>query len=348
MKIKGLILFGILIYSEMTYAQTDFREGYVINASADTIYGEIDFRGDLLMSSICKFKTSENTVIKYSPKDILAFRFVDSKYFVSREVDDKDIFLEFLIKGRVNIYYMRDDNGDHYYLDKEEVELTEMPYEEGVKYVDDKPLYFETTKHIGLLNYYMQDAPKFQSRIMRVKQPEHRALIKLAEDYHNVVCQGEECIIYDKNTPFIKIIPELSVGGSRFYNVNDLSDKFYLQSGVIIHSWMPRGSEKLFFRTGLLFSQLEFSNDGKTNIYKIPIHFEYFYPKGLFRPRVSYGLNIYIPMFTTVSFNLGTNIKLSESLFLSATTDIEFKHKLGFLPSDLFSYSLNFGLLFKL
>ena len=65
-----------------------------------------------------------------------------------------------MIKGKINVYYMRDEIGDHYYLDKENVKLIEIPYEEGIKYVDDKQVFYESTRHIGLLNFYMQDAPE--------------------------------------------------------------------------------------------------------------------------------------------------------------------------------------------
>ncbi|WP_016775860.1 hypothetical protein [Anaerophaga thermohalophila] len=190
MKLKNLILFGLLFSIGLLNAQTDFRPGYIIKNTGDTLNGDIDYRGDLLMSRLCKFRDKENIIKDYSPNDIIAFRFIDGKYYVSREINDRRVFLEYLIKGKVNIYYMRDENGDHYYLDKEDVKLTEIPYEEGIKYIDDKQVFYESKKHIGLLNYFMQDAPEFQSRIQSLKKPEHQTLIKLAEDYHNAVCEG--------------------------------------------------------------------------------------------------------------------------------------------------------------
>lgn len=342
MKLKGLVLLALLISTGILNAQTDFRPGYIIK-TGDTIFGEIDYRGDLLMGKICKFKDADNTIVEYFPNDIEAFRFIDSKYYVTQEIDDKKVFMEYLIKGKVNIYYMRDEAGDHYYIDKEDVRLTEIPYEEGIKFVNDRAVSYRSTKHIGFLQYYMQDAPELQSRIQSVKKPEHRTLVKLAENYHNTVCEGEQCIIYEKKVPLIKIFPELTSGVINFSNVADLHDKFYMHTGIIGHIWMPRTSENLYFRTGVLFSQLEFEGK-KTNFYKIPVQLEYIYPKGIFRPRVAYGLNIYSPIHESVSFNLGGNIKLSESFFLSATSDIEFNPTILILPKNLLSYSLQVGL----
>jgi hypothetical protein len=342
-KPTGFILLGLLISAGIMNAQTDFRPGYIIKTNGDTLVGQVDYRGDLLMSILCRFKAADNTISEYPPEDILAFRFVDSKYFVTKEINNKKRFMEYLIKGKISIYYMRDENGDHYYLDKDDVGLIEIPYEEGTKYVDGKKVFYESTRHIGILNYYMQDAPDLQSVIRSVKKPEHQNLIKLAEDYHNAVCKGEKCIIYERSLPFIKILPELTGGVIRYSDVRDLDERFYMHVGIIGHLWIPRTSEKMYFRTGILFSQLDF-DDGKTNFYKIPCQLEYIYPKGILRPRIAYGFNFYLPNSRTVSFDIGANLKLSETFCISATSDIEFSPALLIVPKTLLSYSLKLGL----
>jgi len=149
------------------------------------------------MGEVCRFRTNDREdELKYSPYDIAAYRFNESKYFVSKEVNGAQVFLEFLIKGQINIYYLRDYKGDHYFLEKVDNPIIELPYEEGIKYVDDKKVFFRTKKHIGLLTYYMQDAPEFQSRINEIGKPGHESLIKLSEDYHDKVCKDRACIIY--------------------------------------------------------------------------------------------------------------------------------------------------------
>ena len=68
------------------------------------------------------------------------------------------------------------------------------------------------------------------------------------------------------------------------------------------------------------------------------------YPKGIFRPRVAYGLNFYIPRFQTVSLDLGANIKVSEKLFISLTSEFEFNSSLLVVPQSKFSQSFKVGL----
>ena len=205
MTIKRLLFLGIILLTELVNAQTDFRPGYIINPNGDTLKGNIDYRGDRFMGITCRFKPETmRKEIEYTPDDILAFQFIDSKYFISKYVNGRKVFMEFLIKGKVCIYYLRDDKGDHYFIEKEGIGITEIPYEEGIKYSNNKSYFYQSTKHLGILNFYMQDAPDFQPRIARIGKPEHYNLIKLAEDYHNSVCKDVKCIVFEKEVPLLK------------------------------------------------------------------------------------------------------------------------------------------------
>ena len=86
MKLKRFFIIVFLLPASWLYAQTDFRPGYVITNSNDTLYGEIDYRGDRLMSEVCKFRSNGRDIVEYTPYDIAAYRFTDSKYFVESYV----------------------------------------------------------------------------------------------------------------------------------------------------------------------------------------------------------------------------------------------------------------------
>lgn len=335
MKLRNLILSGLLLSTGILNAQTDFRSGYIIKMTGDTIFGQIDYRGDLLMSELCKFRDKDNNIKDYSANDIAEFRFIDSKYYVSREINNKKVFMEYLIKGKVNIYYKRDEKGDHYFIDKEDVRLTEIPYEEGIKHVDNKNVYYESTKHIGYLKYYMKDAPELQSRIQSVKKPEHKNLIKLAEDYHNAVCDGEKCIIYEKKQPFLKVNLEGIVGVVNFENVDDIDDKYYFQSGIIAHFWMPRTNEKIYFKTGFLYSQPEQNGEKKKHI-KVPVHLGYLAPNTYrVRPSVSIGL-------LSPSYSVGIAVRINKRINLGIQSWVNFfpNENLFLIPDKLYNYSV--------
>ncbi len=110
---------------------------------------------------------------------------------------------------------------------------------------------------------------------------------------------------------------------------------------------MPRTSEKMYLRSGILFSRLHFENR-KRNYFIIPCQLEYIYPKGNFRPQIAYGFNFYIPGYYSVSLNLGGNIKLTEKLFLNASTDFEFNPTMLLIPKSFLANSVQIGLLLKM
>ena len=83
MRLRIILFIALSIHMFQVKSQTDFRPGYVIKNEGDTVYGVIDYRGDQLMSKVCKFKNSNNKLFSYSPFDIQSFRFVDGKYYVS-------------------------------------------------------------------------------------------------------------------------------------------------------------------------------------------------------------------------------------------------------------------------
>ncbi|MCG8700397.1 MAG: hypothetical protein MI922_20250, partial [Bacteroidales bacterium] len=246
MKIKILLLVVIIATSSILHGQTDFRTGYIIQNNGDTTYGEIDYRGDFLMSKTCKFKNPGNIVTEYSPYDINAFRFIGGKYYKSKEVNNTKIFLEFLIKGKINIYYAWFERKEHYFLEKDSLQLVEIPYEEVVKEIDNRRYLKQSTQHVGFLTYYMQDAPSIQSSIQKLDKPEHVGLIKLAEEYHNAVCKDEKCVIYEKKPPFFKVNVETVAGMVKYMDDEVLKDKYYFQGGVMAHLWLLRTNEKIY------------------------------------------------------------------------------------------------------
>src|SRR5690606_41134359 len=98
----------LCLSAHMACAQAEFRAGYIIAGPGDALYREIDYRGDLLMGSVCRFRNDHKEIQDYGAHDILAYRFIDSKFFISKDVDGKRMFLEYLLNGEVNVYYVRD------------------------------------------------------------------------------------------------------------------------------------------------------------------------------------------------------------------------------------------------
>jgi len=337
MKIKGLVFFSLLFAIGVIQAQPDFRPGYIVKGTGDSLSGEIDYRGDVMMGTSCCFKPKDaKTGIRYSPDEIIAYRFYNSRYYVSKEgLDGRKVFLEFLIKGKVSIYYLRDEKGDHYFIEKDGLNMVEIPYEEGIKEKDNSSYFYKSKTHIGLLNVFMQDAPDLKAEIARIDRPGHENLIKLVKDYQNEVCKDDKCIIYEKQEPFVKINYEILTGITNFEGDEDIKDKNYFQGGLLIHIWMPGVNEKLYFETGLLVSQFDHTDGTKGVFPKIPFHIGYMAPKSYkVRPFASIGL-------ISPSYSGGLMFRLNHTISFGFQSYVNFTSSdaLFFVPEELYNYS---------
>jgi hypothetical protein len=327
-----LFAYVLSITTQFCVAQTDFRPGFVVKKSGDTLHGEIDYRGDMTMKSDCRFQAQKGgTETVFSPDELISFRFKESKYFVSRVWKEEKLFLEYLINGKVSIYYYRDKEGDHYLIDKEGVKMSEFPKEEEIVSRNGKQYFQKPTKHINLLGYYMSDAPELFEKIKNVQKAEHQPLIRIAQQYHTAICKDKTCVIYEKKQPIIKINPEATAGFIRFHDeeyLYNIENKQYIVGGVLANIWLPRSNEKLYFRTGLLYASVNRKDGTKVAFYKIPLHLCYQLPtKNIIKPFASIGL-------LTPSYAAGLMFKINKQLNIGLQGWLDFspQEKIPLIP----------------
>jgi len=240
-----ITLFVIIVNN--CFSQDNWQSGYIIKNKNDTIYGLIDNSKDSKKnSSKCYFKKDATSEVQvFNPKDLLAYRFIDGKFFITKKIalsnNDSNqisaiksvkieeiggidsvqtVFLEFLIQGKVNVYHYRDDyNEDHYFIEKDGV-LSELKNTRETQVADNKEAITEKKEYIGLLTYVMQDA-NMQSDILESElYPE--SLINIAKKYHNKVCTNEKCIVYEKAIKPVHIV--WGVYGGLSYNSINFGD----------------------------------------------------------------------------------------------------------------------------
>lgn len=359
MKYRILILLGLLFTTIQIFSQNDFRHGYILKTNGDTIFGFIDYRGEFLMGKVCRFKFNEKEEVNlFKPDEIIEYKFDGDKYFVSKKINSQKFFLEFLIKGEVNIYSVRDNTGDRFFIEKSGLGLAELTFEEGIKYQNETPYKWRSTSHLGILNYYMQDANEFQTRINKVYKPKEKWLVGLAEEYHNLVCEDGECIVFKKKLPLVKVNLEVAVGMNYLRGGVD-SDHYHhqnpelqkkMQGGILANLWLPAVNEKLYLRTGIVFSTYETENFINRKYYKFPIQLEYIYPKSHVNPKFAYGISLYKPFNYTVTFTPGVNIALTRSIGFEINGEVDFfpNNVFPLIPSKLYTYGFLAGFNIKL
>lgn len=196
--------------------QNDFRPGFVINSDFDTLSGYLDYRGDLRNSKMCVFKADKKAnPVNYGPEDILAYRFDKGKYYVSKTVPygsaNHTLFVEYLVDGIADLYYFRDELSDHYILEQENGRMIPLTNETKVIQKDGKEYGWDGNEHIRVLKATFSDCMEIQPKIDRATLS-HGSLIKITSDYHGYVCEDEDCLVFQKEIPILRIEPGIDFG----------------------------------------------------------------------------------------------------------------------------------------
>ncbi len=314
-----LVFIVILFFTIQAKAQIDFRPGYFISNENDTIFGLIDYRGDARNAKVCVYKQDEKSEpLIFQPFEIISYRFSENKFYISKMVPTKEgekpVFLEFLVKGIANLYFYQDEIGNHYLIEKEGEVFIELTNEEKTIYVDNIKYIKSTNKHIGLLKATFADCERIFPDIDRAKL-DHGSLIKITTKYHKYVCEdGEECIIYEKKPPVVrlKIAPTIGLGVTilKFSNPKSLYEGFDFErsgnwaAGLKINISLPRSNEKISLMIDALVEKNYFYSDGFTTTFSTDYYNEiqfqllslknsfslnYTFPKGKFRPTINIG-----------------------------------------------------------
>lgn len=200
--LKVLLIFFCCYPNLSAYAYDIYKEGYILSLKGDTTKGFLLVQIGRNASEKCIFKPSADGASKiYQPSEIAGYRYLDSKYYVSKEINTdsttkKAVFLEFLIKGMANIYYYVGNDGEHYYIEKLPQRIVELT-EKEVTFEDEVGVHIIPKRYKGKLSAVLQDCPGIQNEIQETRLT-HNSLIKLTKDYHQRVCNSESCIIYEK------------------------------------------------------------------------------------------------------------------------------------------------------
>jgi hypothetical protein len=202
-RVISLVLTSLIIL--VAKAQSDFRPGYIITLRDDTIHGLINFSGDKANAKSCVFKKEADfETVTYIPAEIKSYRFIDGKYYISSNLLnyklDDHVFIEYVIKGSVSIYYYQDEVKDHYFVSKDTL-IIELDHHERLSgsveddYLKDaKPENFK-----GQLRYLIQDQPSLFGKVNE-SACNTKDLISLTKQYQKLSCPSEDCLQYEKKT----------------------------------------------------------------------------------------------------------------------------------------------------
>lgn len=288
------------------YSQHDYRPAYIINLNHDTIPCFIDYNGNMNYECYYK-KTIESEAEKFKPFEIISFRFVDDKYFISKEVivrnsyirinelefiggnsegkitqskylhegtHKENVYLEFLVEGEINLYYLKDkEKNEHYFLETKDGQILDLTIEEVQTYCNGVIRSIEKKNvYQNIIKATMSSKPEIFGEIKKTGF-QHRDLIELTKDYHNLVCKDQQCIIYQRKLKPMKV--KLDVFGgvgyaeyySYYYTINYAEREKYFKNklsyfgGIDLHfrNVMPNW-ERISFKVRSEFLHLVYSS----------------------------------------------------------------------------------------
>ncbi len=283
------------VISGMTFAQSRFLEGFIIDNNQDTLRGLIEYKGNQTNSQVCIFKENEQSVpITYNPHEISGYRYGESRYYISKGAylngQKQTMFLEFLVDGVVDVFCYYENNNAHYLIQTDKDSLIELKsVKKVISSIDAKDMQGRSTYYKGGADKYVYESktykyvlkdifkasPKVASKADQAVL-DHASLINLASSYHKEMCPDEECIIYKKGRDgHVKAGIMIGLGIvtlSKPPRSNDINDYYlahcdfvsnvYPSLGFFILAGLPGINANMHFQFEGSVNQLKFETSG--------------------------------------------------------------------------------------
>jgi hypothetical protein len=258
MKINSLsrlfLSFCFVYVSFNLNAQTDFLKGYVLLNDNSKIEGYIDNNSTSSNAKYCYFKEGINDpVIKYDPEQISEYAINDFKRYVTKSINlngnVRKVFLEFLLKGALDLFFIEHAGLDYYYVEKGG-DLHELTNKELSVEVGGKRVIKESKSYVGALKYLMSDAKSSFVKGIESTTLNHKSLIKIAKKYHSQVCDSIVCIEYTRKVKKLNtnkwsinygVVSELSLANNKLslkINENDMFRHFVVDGVNTSGRWL--------------------------------------------------------------------------------------------------------------
>jgi hypothetical protein len=303
-------------------SQSSFQPGYCITWENDTLRGLINNKGETGNFRSCTFKKDEFAeATRFSAEEIQAYRLIDDKYYLSKKIKtqkgEEQVFVEFLVDGISNLYFFRDPDNYLYLIEDEDGNLQELFNETETIYVEGKgEITRNTYRHIRMLKLAFSDCMEIQPQVENAELT-HKSLIKLTKNYHDYVCDDQECVVYEKSVPPMKFqfAPMVGFTTSKldfdqgFYSGFAYDQDLNFAVGVQINIVLPRVNDGFSVQMDLVYSGNNFVGLYKdyyellidSKLIQSSFAVKYTFPSGKIRPSAGIGV--------VANFLLNTDIR---------------------------------------
>ncbi|MCB2406843.1 outer membrane beta-barrel protein [Hymenobacter lucidus] len=275
---KSVLFIGLLFSSSAAFAQANFRPGYILPLTGDTVRGSIDYQGELRNSLLCRFRpTAEAAVVEYQPAQLRGYGFSTGRDLQSRQLPGtaaKQAFLQTLVLGKASLYHsINDKDKDLYYAGAGTTGPLEALIQQDSTQSGNDAQRYTTLQQVrtypfrNVLWKLMADCPSVQAKLVRLELKE-AALIKTFEAYNACGADGKPQYVVKKQTSKLRFA---ALGGMQqssltYVNKGDHQVKSSLQPvlGIGLALQPGRFNPRLSLQVQALYLQQTFNDKIQT------------------------------------------------------------------------------------
>lgn len=302
----------IAFFHEMS-SQSQYRKGYIVKKSGDTITGFIGYREGDRNYKVCDYKkTPDQKATEFQPSEILLYGIDDDAQYISHEIllnDKKEkVFFEVLVRGKISLYkhshrfFVKKDNDEFHELVSEKIEVS----------VDGKNYVKKSKRYVGTLSYLMMDCNDIKKDIEKVLIRE-RELTELVEKYND--CTNQTSVSFKSSRPWFEFHFGATLGfnasrlelQSSYFPESDFDPAYSIMPGINIDLLSPRINERVSFHTGLFYLAPKYASYSEKVYYenvvdrndvtieskqlKLPLGIRYTFPVKKYSPYLNIGIS---------------------------------------------------------
>ncbi len=253
------ILLGIFLclVKSPVLAQADFRPGFVVTSTGDSIRGFVEYTMSETHERECRFKPAYNAAAQiYTPTDLKSYGITGGRRFISLslplEGGRRQVFAQLMEGGRVQLLM----HHDVFWLLKDSVLKLEPPKRVLIE-TSDGPKMKTENRYIGFLNIAFADC---QVNTRRARY-EARSLSNLVREYNS--CKGQLDVTALDLRPWTRVNLDVFAGvqsSSMVLSNGGKGSSLSPTGGLGIELSSPRITDKVFFVAEAWYYQFLFQS----------------------------------------------------------------------------------------
>ncbi len=322
MRLSSILIFLFQFFCFGLFAQTDYREGFILQLNGDTLKGWIDYRSDGPNQDICRLRATEGgPIVAYTPHQILGYGFPGDKFFVKGFVgkdQQSPVFLEYLVRGMADLYVYR----GRFYLKRGDLPLVDISPGVGIPPDSKEFQQGDARRIIRLVRQYL-NCGGLEQKIKNIDINE-RKLVQFVRAYN--VCMDSPYTVFKKDKPWAILHPVVTLAGTlsdlafespsrsdEYFNNSSFDPEFKPNAMAGVRFDFPRTEYRLGAELGVWYQDNRFIGVSQTNegnilrrydiearirSVKVPMSFLYHFPDRKWNPYLRLGAG---PVFTLES-----------------------------------------------